>query len=96
MVDKYDCQLPELNEERICDNPPQSTHPKMTNTCDNAYDSATVELSREVECDYPTGVGSGEGDSEIAGRRMGTTSDSILEPGYGTATCSKEHVSSIL
>ena len=55
MVDNYDCQLPELNEERTCDNPQESTEPKLIDTRDNAYDSATVELSIEVECDYPTG-----------------------------------------
>ena len=97
MVDEYDCELPELNEERICDNPQESTDAKMTNTCNNAYDPAIIEPNKEEVYDYSrsSGVVSGEGDSEIADRRVGATfdSESILEPGYGTVACSKEHVS---
>ena len=88
MVDEYDCELPKLNEQGICDNPPQSTHPKMTNTHDNAYGSAIIEPSREVECDYPTDVGSGE--DEMTAIRV----EMILNPAYETVTCSKEHDSS--
>ena len=49
------------------------------------YDNAT-EPSREVEYDYPTGVGSGE--HEIAARKVDITSN----PAYGTVTYGKEHI----
>ena len=87
MVDKYDYELPELNEGWICDNPPESTDSKMTDTYDNVYDPAIVEPSREVEYNYLTGVGSEE--DEIAPRRVEMTDN----PSYESATCSKECVS---
>ena len=89
MVDEYDCKLPELNDEGICDNPPQSTDPKMIDTCDNVNDPSTIIASgRRVECDYPTGVRSGI--DEVAAIRV----EMIPNPAYETMTCSKEHVSS--
>ena len=87
MVDEYDCELPELNEERICDNPPQSTDLKMIDKSDNVYNPSTIIApGREVERDYPTGVWSGE--DEIAARRV----EMIPNPAYGTVTCGEKHV----
>ena len=88
MVDEYDCKLPELNDEGICDNPPQSTDPKMIDTCDNVYDPAITAPSREVVYNYPTGVRSGEDGIAASLRKV----EMILNPSYGTVTCSKKHV----
>ena len=87
MVDKYDYELPELNEERTCDNPPESKDSKMTDTYDNVYDPAIMEPGREVEYNYSTGVGSEE--DETAATRVEMTAN----PSYETANCSKECVS---
>ena len=88
MVDIYDCELPELTEERICDNTPQSTDPKMTGTHSTAYDPSILAPGREVVYNYPTGVGSGE--DKIAAVRV----EMIPNPAYETMTQSKKHVSS--
>ena len=80
MVDEYDCELPELNEERTCDNPPQSTNPKMTDTYDNVYDPAIIECTREVVYDYSRSSGVG---SEFEEDKVAAT------PSYGIATCSE-------
>ena len=72
--------------KRTCDYLQESTDPKMTDTYDSVYYSAIIEPTREVEYDYPTGVGSGE--DEIAAGRVEMTSN----PAYGTVTCSKEHI----
>ena len=58
----------------------------MTDTHDNDNNSAKIELSREVECDYPTSVRSGE--DEIAAEQVEMTAN----PSYETVTCSKKHV----
>ena len=59
MVDEYDRQLSEPNEERTCDIPQESTEPKLK------------APGREVVYDYPTGVRSVE--DEIAARRVEMT-----------------------
>ena len=76
---KYDRGLLELNEERIYDYPSESTNSKMIDIYDNVHDPSIIEPTREVECEYPTGVGSGE--DEIAARIVEITPN----PAYGTA-----------
>ena len=77
MVDEYDYAFPELNEERIYDNPSESTDHKMI-LYDNVHDPAMLAQGREVVYDYPIYVGSGE--DEIAARRVEMTPN----PAYGT------------
>ena len=86
MVDEYDCKLPELNEERTCDNPQESTDAKMIDTRDNVHDPSILAPGRKVVYDYPTGVRSGEDEIQAVQVEM------IPNPSYGTVTCSKEHV----
>ena len=85
MVDEYDCELPELNEERTCDNPSQSTDSNMMDTCDNVYDPSIIAPNREVVYKYPTGVRS---EDEIAARRV----EMIPNPAYETVTCGEKHI----
>ena len=68
MVDEYDYEFPELNEERTCDTNSQLTDPELIDTYDNVYDSARVEPNIEVAYDYPTDVGSGE--HEVEARKV--------------------------
>ena len=78
MVDKYDSELPKLNEERTCDYLQESADPKMIDTYDNVYDPAIIEPTKEEvdDCSRSSGVGSEE--DKIA-----------ANPSYGIATCSK-------
>ena len=83
MVDEYECELPQLNEERTCAYLQVSTDTNiMKDTCyDNVYDPAIIEPNTDVDCDYSTGVVSGE--DQIA-----------ANPSSGIETCSKLRESS--
>ena len=77
MVDEYECELPQLNEERTCDYLRVSTDTNiMKDIYDNVYDPAIIEPNIDVECDNSTGVVSGE--DQIA-----------ANPSSGIETCSK-------
>ena len=79
MVDEYDYEFPELNEERTCDTNSQLTHPKLIDTYDNVYDSALIEPNTEVACGYPKDVGSGEHEVEATKVEFAILEDWILK-----------------
>ena len=91
MVDEYDCELPEMNEERTCDYLQESTDPKMIDTYDNAYDPAIIEPNKEEVYDYSRSSGVGSEEDEIAARRVEMT----VNPSYGIATYSKFTLSKV-
>ena len=86
MVDEYDCELPELNEEGTYGNSShcQPIDSKMID--DNVSDPSITAPGREVACDYSTGVRSGKDEVATSLRRV----EMIPNPVYGTVTCSKD------
>ena len=78
MVDEYDFELPELNEERTCHYLQESTDAEMTDTYDNAYDHDIIEPTKEVVYDYCRTSG-------VVSEEVETT----VNPSYGIAMCSK-------